>query len=728
MARSWTNCWWAILVILSLDWLSASAADDASSKDPIIFTVASNATEGYLRYLRSAKHYGLTVTTLGMGKPWLGGNMKSVGGGYKINLLREALKPYRAEKDRLVLFTDSYDVLFLAPWAKIQEKFASFEASIVFGAEGFCWPDESLKSAYPPLEGRGMRYLNSGLFMGYADKLYKLLKTPSKDTEDDQLYYTKAYLDEELRKELNIKLDHMAALFQNLNGVEEQVVLSLEPSEKEASLTNSEYSTKPSIVHGNGPSKLTLNSYANYLAGAFVDGECQTVKEDRLTLGDDAKLPLVTMALFVEKPTPFLEEWFGTIAKLNYPADRLDVLVHSNVAYHAATVKSFLDRQEGRYRSLKVIDHDGDFTETAARNFAAKHCELRGCDYLFVVDSEGHLDDPNVLRSLIEANRYVIAPVLTRPEKVWSNFWGALSGQGFYARSNDYMDIVGRKLLGLWNVPFVSIVYLVKRAVLADVSYELQETDPDMALCWHFRSKGIFMHVINMEQYGHLIDTEYFDMTRTHPDFYQLFNNQHDWEQRYLAPEYKQQLEADFVPQQPCPDVYRLALGSERFCDELREIVEAFGEWSDGSHSDKRLQGGYEAVPTRDIHMNQVGLEQLWLKLLQLYVRPLQEKVFIGYFHDPPRSLMNFVVRYRPDEQPSLRPHHDSSTYTINIALNTVGVDYEGGGCRFLRYNCSVTDTHKGWMLLHPGRLTHFHEGLLTTKGTRYIMISFVDP
>ena len=38
---------------------------------------------------------------------------------------------------------------------------------------------------------------------------------------------------------------------------------------------------------------------------------------------------------------------------------------------------------------------------------------------------------------------------------------------------------------------------------------------------------------------------------------------------------------------------------------------------------------------------------------------------------------MNFVVRYKADEQPALRPHHDSSTYTINIALNTPKVDYE---------------------------------------------------
>ena len=97
-------------------------------------------------------------------------------------------------------------------------------------------------------------------------------------------------------------------------------------------------------------------------------------------------------------------------------------------------------------------------------------------------------------------------------------------------------------------------------------------------------------------------------------------------------------------------------------------------------------------------------------------------------FFQPPRAIMNFMVRYKPEEQPSLRPHHDSSTYTINIALNHAGTDFEGGGCRFIRYDCSVTSTKKGWMLIHPGRLTHYHEGLETTKGTRYIMISFVDP
>lgn len=37
---------------------------------------------------------------------------------------------------------------------------------------------------------------------------------------------------------------------------------------------------------------------------------------------------------------------------------------------------------------------------------------------------------------------------------------------------------------------------------------------------------------------------------------------------------------------------------------------------------------------------------------------------------------MNFVVRYRPNEQPSLRLHHDASTYTLDMALNRYGIDY----------------------------------------------------
>jgi hypothetical protein len=60
----------------------------------------------------------------------------------------------------------------------------------------------------------------------------------------------------------------------------------------------------------------------------------------------------------------------------------------------------------------------------------------------------------------------------------------------------------------------------------------------------------------------------------------------------------------------------------------------------------------------------------------------------------------------------------------INIALNN-STEYEGGGVRFIRKNITVFNESKGWALLHPGRVTHYHEALKITKGKRYVLISF---
>ncbi|VDO01720.1 unnamed protein product [Rodentolepis nana] len=166
---------------------------------------------------------------------------------------------------------------------------------------------------------------------------------------------------------------------------------------------------------------------------------------------------------------------------------------------------------------------------------------------------------------------------------------------------------------------------------------------------------------------------------------------------------------------------------SELFCKQLVEEMENYGQWSDGSNLDPRLETGYEAVPTHDIHMRQIDWEEHWLHVLRTYVYPIQLKIWEGYT-DKPWARMNFVVRYKQGEQPSLRFHHDASTYTLDMALNQVHKDYEGGGVHFLRYGCKLIETRVGWPLIFPGRLTHFHEGMETTSGIRYIFVTFVNP
>ena len=114
------------------------------------------------------------LQVLGIGEDWKGGDMNLPGGAYKINLLKEELSNHKDNKNLIVMFTDSYDVILTAGKDEILQKFKSFEANVVFGAEDFCWPDQSLKEKYPKVD-RGYRFLNSGGFIGYATDLYGIV-------------------------------------------------------------------------------------------------------------------------------------------------------------------------------------------------------------------------------------------------------------------------------------------------------------------------------------------------------------------------------------------------------------------------------------------------------------------------------------------------------------------------------------------------------------------------
>jgi hypothetical protein len=193
--------------------------------------------------------------------------------------------------------------------------------------------------------------------------------------------------------------------------------------------------------------------------------------------------------------------------------------------------------------------------------------------------------------------------------------------------------------------------------------------DPEMTLMKSFRDNGIFIFVSNVEDYGHLVNPDTFTTTHKHNDLYEIYTNRKDWERRYIHPNYTKHFESEDVWEQPCPDVYWFPVVTDVFCQHLIEEMENFGQWSSGTNNvrnisrfsiffvlfvilnllclfhalchfqDERLAGGYENVPTRDIHMNQVGLEQQWLFFLREYIRPVQEKVFIGYFHDVSESF-----------------------------------------------------------------------------------------
>ena len=123
--------------------------------------------------------------------------------------------------------------------------------------------------------------------------------------------------------------------------------------------------------------------------------------------------------------------------------------------------------------------------------------------------------------------RNIVAPMLVRPHKLFSNFWGAIASNGFYSRAHDYREILNgeRKydlhihvpasfiihlffllhllslslsLLfndrGVWNIPFVTAAMLISGKLLTQLrddlpSYESDELDPDMAFAEWMRER-----------------------------------------------------------------------------------------------------------------------------------------------------------------------------------------------------------------------------------------------
>ncbi|KPP69487.1 procollagen lysine 2-oxoglutarate 5-dioxygenase 1-like, partial [Scleropages formosus] len=623
----------------------------------LVLTVATTETDGFKRFIRSARHFNYTIKVLGRGEKWRGGDYMSMpGGGQKVRLLKSTLEEI-TEEDKVVLFIDSYDVVFASGPKELLKKFQQVGHKVVFSAENLIWPDRHLEDKHP-------------------------------------------------HKSINITLDSKCRLFQNLYGALDEVVLKFEDGRVRA--RNVMYDTLPVIVHGNGPTKLQINYLGNYIPQTWTfETGCTVCDEDQRLLSG------------LKQPTPFVSVFFERLFNLKYPKDRLKLFIYNHEPHHEQHVHSFLEDHGTEYRGVKVIGPEEDMDSVTSRNLGFDTCRQDiDCEYFFSLDAEVVLKNTDTLRILIEQNRPIIAPMITRPGKLWTNFWGALSADGYYAS-------------GVWNVPYISSVYLVKATVLrtdlaAEDVFHSEALDPDMAFCRNVRDQGVFMFVTNRQEFGRMLSTENYKTNHLHNDLWQLFENPLDWEERYIHENYSRIMTEDIV-ETPCPDVYWFPIFTDIACKHLIEEMENYGQWSGGFNVDNRIQGGYENVPTIDIHMNQIDFDKDWQKFLLDYVAPITEKMFPGYYTQALFDLA-FVVRYKPDEQPSLRPHHDASTFTINIALNQVGTDFQGGGCRFLRYDCSITAPRKGWALLHPGRLTHYHEGLPTTEGVRYIAVSFVDP
>jgi len=188
---------------------------------------------------------------------------------------------------------------------------------------------------------------------------------------------------------------------------------------------------------------------------------------------------------------------------------------------------------------------------------------------------------------------------------------------------------------------------------------------------------------------------------------------------------------------------------AERVAGENYDMAQKFvrtGENSTDSSINRRMEGylkepfGWQKTrhkhhPTTDLNLVTDSFsdeDRAWIQQrLDARLAPTLERIF-GVPQSAIRANDMFLVRYDGDRQASLSRHTDDGSITFQTLLSH---GFEGGGTRYWNRVAPNDNSNTGspftYVLPKAGMMTTFpamneHEGVQTTKGRRYLLISFL--
>lgn len=245
------------------------------------------------------------------------------------------------------------------------------------------------------------------------------------------------------------------------------------------------------------------------------------------------KLPTVFIPLLARNKAHSLPTFLAYIENLNYPKDRISLWIRTDhnednttyVIYEWALHVQHLYHRIDFNFSIEPFGYEGekgpyDWPDARfnhlidLREQALLQARLDWADYLFAVDVDNFLQNPDVLHILMQQNKTLVAPMLNSLT-MYSNFWGGVTEKGYYKRTPEYVLMLKRNMTGLFEVPMIHSTYLLnlRHRVSDKLSYKPSQEyldskmDIDDMLIFKesTRSAGIPMYLLNTQVFGKLL-------------------------------------------------------------------------------------------------------------------------------------------------------------------------------------------------------------------------------
>ena len=191
------------------------------------------------------------------------------------------------------------------------------------------------------------------------------------------------------------------------------------------------------------------------------------------------------------------------------------------------------------------------------------------------------------------------------------------------------------------------------------------------------------------------------------------------WDKKYLSLDLlSTNYEAKLITNKLSFGLYHFHFFKDNFCNELVTDLKKFKGWTKNRHDN---------FPTNDVLLKEYNsnLYDIYTNCLKNIVLPIINKVYDGSTYKAKKlEHETFIIRYRPELQNSLNLHHDASEFSVILNLSKEGEDFEGGGTYFPQHEL-LLKASKGHLVMHPGRMTHYHGVRPITSGERYVIVSF---